>query len=361
MPQAGGSGSQFGARRVGAEAALPDPEAQAEFCRRAEVCGIESLLIDINYGKPDPMVLGLVLARASGVSRLKMMVAHRPGLMSPTLFVQQVNTFAALTKGRICLNVVAGHSPEEQRFYGDHEDHDSRYARMDEFLTICRAFWNGPAPVNFRGRFFVIEEGRLNTPFVSGAAARQPDIFLGGNSPQARELAALHATCWVRFGDAPSCLREQIAPVLKGGIAVGLRLSLIIRDTTAEARAAAAALVAGADVARRSREEKQFVRRSDSASMQETYQLARHEWLTPALWTGAVPVFGAPALALVGDPATVAGGIQELADAGVSHFILSGWPTLEALIRFGDEVLPLIRAQECRASASVGVGIGERY
>ena len=35
--------------------------------------------------------------------------------------------------------------------------------------------------------------------------------------------------------------------------------------------------------------------------------------------------------------------VQETARAGVSHFILSGWPTLPEMIRFGDEVLPLIR------------------
>jgi alkanesulfonate monooxygenase len=361
MPQGGGSHSRVGARRVAAAAALPEPESQAEFCRRAERCGIESLLIDINYGKPDPMLLGLVLARATGVSKLKMMVAHRPGLMSPTLFVQQVNTFSALTNGRISLNVVAGHSPDEQRFYGDHQDHDGRYARMDEFLTICRTFWNGHAPVDFCGRFFEIKQGRLNTPFVSDTATRQPDIFLGGNSPQARELAARHATCWVRFGDAPDRIREQIAPVRGGRTAVGLRLSLIVRGTTDEARAAAAALVAGADVASRSMDERQFVRRSDATSMQDAYRLARDEWLTPALWTGAVPVFGATGLALVGDPPTVAGEIQEFAHAGVSHFILSGWPTLPEMIRFGDEVLPLIRAEESRAAAPAAVGIGTSH
>jgi alkanesulfonate monooxygenase len=350
MPQGGGSQGRVGADRVPAEAALPEPESQAEFCRQAERCGIESLLIDINYGKPDPMVLGLVLARAAGVSRVRMMVAHRPGLMSPTLFVQQVNTFSALTNGRISLNVVAGHSPDEQRFYGDHQDHDGRYARMDEYLTICRAIWNGPGPVDFRGRFYVIEQGRLNTPFVSGTAARQPDIFLGGNSPQARELAARHATCWVRFGDAPDRLREQIAPVLGAGTAVGVRLSLIIRGTNDEARAAAAALVAGADVTSRSTDERQFVRRSDATSMQDVYRLARDEWPAPALWTGAVPVLGAAALALVGDAPTVAAGLQEFAHAGIEHFILSGWPTLPEMVRFGEEVLPLVRERQHRAA-----------
>jgi alkanesulfonate monooxygenase len=306
----------------------------------------------MSYGKPDPMVLGLVLARTS--ERLKIMVAHRPGLMCPTLFVRQVDTFAALTNGRISLNVVAGYSPDEQRFYGDHHDHDARYARMDEFLTICRILWDGDGPVAFRGRFFTIEAGRIDGPVVRGGWAG-PEIFLGGSSPQAQELAARHATCWVRFGDAPGRLPERVAPVLEANTAVGLRLSVIVRPTIDEARAAAAALIAGANVPVRSDDERRFVLRSDATSMQETYRLASDPWLTPTLWTGAVPILGAAALALVGDAAAVADAIMEFARVGISHFILSGWPTLEEMIRFGRAVLPLVRERERRESA-VGTG-----
>ena len=45
-------GEQSGATRAGQsdamEAGLPDLQAQAEFCRQAEECGIDSLLVDIN-------------------------------------------------------------------------------------------------------------------------------------------------------------------------------------------------------------------------------------------------------------------------------------------------------------------------
>ena len=130
-------------------------------------------------------------------------------------------------------------------------------------------------------------------------------------------MAAKHATCWVRFGDAPDRLREQIAPVLNANIPIGLRLSVIIRSTNDDARAAAAELVAGANVAARSARRAAVRRRSsDAISMQETYRLASDEWPTPALWTGAIPVLGATALALVGDASAVAGGIMEFAHLG---------------------------------------------
>ena len=47
--------------------------------------------------------------------RVTLMVTCRSGLLSPTLFVQQVNTLSALTNGRGSINMVAGHTPSEQR------------------------------------------------------------------------------------------------------------------------------------------------------------------------------------------------------------------------------------------------------
>ena len=107
----------------------------------------------------------------------------------------------------------------------------------------------------------------------------------------------------------------------------------------------------------RSIEERRFVQQSDATSMQEVYRLASDEWPTPVLWTGAIPIFGATALALVGDAPAVAEGIMEFARSGVTHFILSGWPTLAEMIRFGQEVLPRIREQEGLESTGGNVGL----
>ena len=118
---------------------MPDLEAQAEFCRQAEASGIDSLLTAFGYYMPDPMLLATALGLVT--ERIKFIVAYRPGLLSPTLFVQQVNTLSALTNGRVSLNIVAGHSQKEQGYYGDWLEHDARYQRAEEFLAICHAFW----------------------------------------------------------------------------------------------------------------------------------------------------------------------------------------------------------------------------
>src|SRR5262245_45451602 len=144
---------------------LPDVEAQIQFARAAEASGIDSLLIDFGWSKPDPVMLAAVLGLAT--TRIRFIIAHRSGLVSPTAFVQQLNTLSTLIDGRFSLNIVAGHSPDEQRGYGDTLGHDERYDRTEEFLAVCRGFWRNSSDVNFSGSYYSIEHGRLNTPFVS--------------------------------------------------------------------------------------------------------------------------------------------------------------------------------------------------
>src|SRR4029077_6861701 len=137
------------------ETGLPDLGRQLEFCRRAELCGITGLLTDIGATKPDPILLSAALGMAT--EKIEFIVAYRSGLIPPTTFVQQLNTLSSLIQGRFSLNIVAGHSPLEQRYYGDFLSHDERYPRTEEFLAICHAFWRSDEPVNFQGKNYQIE------------------------------------------------------------------------------------------------------------------------------------------------------------------------------------------------------------
>lgn len=322
--------------------ALPDLETQTEFCRRAEESGIDGLLVDLNFGTPEPLLLALALA--SRTEKIRFIVAARSASLCPTLFVQQVNTFSSLANGRIILNIVAGHSPDEQKAYGDFLDHDARYARTVEFLEVCRGFWRD-AEVDFEGRHYRIVKGKLKTPFV--APDRQaPEIFIAGGSEPARHLAVLHGDVWMRLADTPQAVAESVLPVLRAGKECGLRLSLIPGATRAEALDAARSLVEDARGNQDRRAEDRFVRNSDSRSISAVYEAAEREWLAPALWTGAVRTHGAPAIALVGSYEEIASAILGYAQAGVGQFIFSGWPKLETMVRFGREILPRIRERE---------------
>jgi len=141
--------------------------------------------------------------------------------------------------------------------------------------------------------------------------------------------------------------------MLAAGKAVGLRLSLIGAATRRDALDIACALRDDVDrtVPERSLEGG-FIARSDSISFKAMHDVAaRTEWLTPALWTGLVRSHGAPAVALVGDADEIAGALIDFQQAGVSRFILSGWPKAESMQFFGEHVLPRVRRLERRAAA----------
>ena len=87
------------------------------------------------------------------------------------------------------------------------------------------------------------------------------------------------------------------------------------------------------------------MRRSDSQSIREVFALGSREWLSPALWTGAVRRYGAPSVVLLGSYDEVADQIRELGELGISRYILHGWPKWDEMRRFGTEVLPRVRSR----------------
>ncbi len=340
-----------GSKARAAQSGIPDLEAHAQFCRHAEACGIETLLTAFGFHRSDPIALASALGMVT--EKMVFMVAVRSGIFSPTVFVQQVNTVSAITNGRICINVVGGHTPQEQRAYGDFLAHDERYARTDEFLTVCRALWESDEPVNFKGAYYHIENGKLNTPFVSDTRSA-PEIFLGGASPPALKLAARHAACLWTLPKTPEALLPRIEPVLESGTEVGLLVSILARPTREEAvNAASTMLEAIGGKARRTH--KEFAQHSDSVAFTSTLAMAEEsasDWLTPYLWTGAVPYLGAPAIALVGSFDEVAEAMMTYKRSGITQFLLMGWPDLEEMTLFSREVLPRVRSKEQDAGAS---------
>jgi alkanesulfonate monooxygenase len=323
---------------------VPDFRAHVEFCELAQRSGIESLLTAFGFHRPDPIVLATALGMATDA--ITFLVAVRSGISSPTAFVQQVNSVSVLTGGRVSLNVVGGHTPEEQHYYGDFLAHDERFERTDEFLTVCRALWAGGDPVTFHGKHYRIEGARLKTPFLAPGRTA-PEIYLGGSSPAALRLAARHADCLLTVPDAPDRLAERVRPVLEGGTEVGLLVSLIARPTRDEAHAAAGELLARVSQGAR-KVHREFSKRSDSVSWTSVLGQAEteDEWVTPTLWTGAVPFLGAPAMALVGGYDDVADAICEYRDRGVSQFLFLGWPDPDEMAHFAAGVLPRVRRRE---------------
>jgi alkanesulfonate monooxygenase len=305
----------------------PDLDQHAAFCRTAEQFGIESLLMGFGFALPDPF--GWSAALGTRTDRIRFAIATRSGFSSPTYFVQQINTLSVVTRGRVSVNIVAGRTPGEHRYYGDFLTHGERTDRTDEFWRICHALWRADGPVDFMGTHYRVEGGWIDIPFAAERHAR-PEIYLTGVSAEAIELAIRHADCLLTLPEAPARLARRIRPVLDTGTAVGLAVSMIARPTRDEAVAAARALIETTATGRGPRQETA----GDSA------------WVTRHLWTGAVPQLGAPAVALVGSPDDLVEAIFEYRDAGVTEFLFTGFPDLEQIRFFGAEILPRVRERE---------------
>ena len=69
-------------------------------------------------------------------------------------------------------------------------------------------------------------------------------------------------------------------------------------------------------------------------------------WLSHNLWAGLVPHYGPVWTTLLGSPEEIAEAFLEYKKIGVTDFIMSGWPEIDEVNRFGRDVLPLVRQAE---------------
>jgi alkanesulfonate monooxygenase len=339
---------------------VTDLPAQRAFTRQAEDAGIDSLLLPIGFHRADPLTLAGVLGMTT--KRLTVMVASRSGIVSPTYFVQQVNTVAAVCAGRVSINVVLGRTSEELRYYGDFLDHDERYRRTDEFWTICDALWRREFPVDFAGEFLRVEGARITDHFTSPTRGK-PEVYFSGSSDLTTQIAVKHGDCLLCFAEPPDDLIARIRPAQEHGLQVAIICTLIARPTRDQAIQAAHDLVHAAG--ERGKAVQRDVRRETAESVGFTrgYALGEREspWLTPYLWSGLVPYMGPPSVALIGDPDEITEAVFDYRRVGVTQFLFHGRPDLEAMTFFGQEILPRIRRRERTELTLSQAGAGYPY
>lgn len=314
----------------------PHMDGWLHFAKHAEAAGIDSVLISISRYEPDPLLVACALGSAT--RSLRFMLAWRSGLMQPATFVQQINTLSSLIEGRVSLNIVAGSSTTEQRGYGDYLAHDERYQRADEFLAVCRRFWSGDT-VDFDGSYYKVEQGKLHTPFHNGGS---PEIYISGHSEQSERLAATHGSSWLRVAEPPQKVRDPVARMRSKGRGVCLRACVICSDSYDEAVDVARSLIPRGEIGGQG----EAVLLKDSSAMHAAGRSSNGEWLTRNLWTGLVPYYGPVWTTLLGTPDEIADALLEYSRLGVTEFILSGWPEVDTIDRFGSEVVPRVRRQE---------------
>ena len=335
----------------------PDLDYLAQVAKTAERVGFDAVLTPTGTFCEDAWLTTAALIPET--TRLRFLVAFRPGLISPTLAAQQAATFQRLSKGRLLLNVVTGGSSVEQKRFGDHLDHDRRYDRCDEFLTVLKGAWSG-RPFDFDGEHYQVENA-----LVAQAPDPQPAVFFGGSSEAGTRVAARHADVWLMWGEPPESAAAELARVralaeAEGrDVKFGIRLHTITRDTSKAAWTEAERLLEYMpdDVIARAQE--LVAGQSDSigqARMTALHGGDRNKLLiAPNLWAGFGLVRGGAGTALVGSHEEVAERLAEYHEIGFDHVNLSGQPHLEEAYWFGEGVIPKLQAAGVAADPGIAV------
>jgi alkanesulfonate monooxygenase len=338
--------------RVTADGAAraPDIGYIGQIARSAEQLGFTAALTPTSSWCEDAWVMTAALTQVT--TRFRYLVASRPGLMSPTLAAHMAATYQRICGGRLLLNIVTGGDDVEQQRFGDHLGKHDRYRRCAEFLHVLRELWTGRR-VDFRGDYYDIRGARIVPAPV------WPDIYLGGSSGDAIDVAARYADAYLTWGEPPAAVAQKLDRVREQAKAAGrelrfgIRLHVITRDTAGQAWAEAQRLLDGLDPA--AIERAQAVQRSSQSEGQRR-MVALHGGRTdalevsPNLWAGVGLVRGGAGTALVGSHDEVADRMAEYHALGIDEFILSGYPHLEEAYQVAEGVMPVLRHRGLLAS-----------
>ena len=185
-----------------------DPGYLTRFARAHEAAGFDRVLI--GYGATGADGFAVAAHVLYSTSALRVLIAHRPGFVAPTLVARKLATLDQLTGGgRVAIHHITGGDELDQKRDGDFADHDRRYARTAEFMTLLRRELTATQPFDFQGEFYK----------VAGAysAVRPPaggiPLYFGGASPAAVGVGAEHADVYMLWGEPRAQIAERIAGI----------------------------------------------------------------------------------------------------------------------------------------------------
>jgi len=316
-----------------------------QIAQAADTLGYYGVLLPTGRSCEDSWIVASAVAPLT--QNLRYLVAVRPGLQSPTLAARMTATLDRISNGRLLVNVVTGGDPVENAGDGIFLSHDERYEVTREFLSVYSALLRGET-VRHEGKHIRIEDGQLLYPSTQAGG---PPLYFGGSSPAAIDVAAETIDKYLTWGEPPAAVAEKIATVSAAAkaagrkLSFGIRLHVIVRETEAEAWAAADKLISHLDDATIAKSQQIFARMDSEGQrrMSALHGGNRDKLeISPNLWAGVGLVRGGAGTALVGSPEQVADRIKEYMALGIDSFILSGYPHLEEAYRFAELVFPLL-------------------
>ncbi|WP_410661469.1 dimethylsulfone monooxygenase SfnG [Amycolatopsis sp. lyj-112] len=294
---------------------------------------------------------GFSLALLLATQRLKVIAAVHPGLWHPGVLAKFIASADVISGGRAAVNVVSGWFKDEFTGLGEPWlEHDERYRRSEEFIRVLKELWTDDH-AEFNGDFYRIHDFDIKPKPVGRP---HPEIFQGGNSTAARELAGRVSDWYFSNGKDFDGFSEQVAEV-RGyaaendhAVRFGLNGFLIARETESEAKAVLREIVEKANT-EAVEGFRNAVKQAGNSTSDKKGMWADSEFKDLVQYNDGFRT------GLIGTPEQIADRAIEYKRRGANLLLLGFLHYLEDVEYFGKHVLPVIRAKEAdldRSSAT---------
>ena len=319
-----------------------------DWARAHETAGFDRVLIGYFGHAPDGFIVSSFVFAAT--ERLGVLLAHRPGFVSPPVAARKLATLDQYSNGRLAVHIISGGDDAEQQRDGDWLDVTERYRRTDEYVGLLKRVWTETDPFDHEGAFY-----RLKGTWSSVRCAQEPHIpvFFGGSSDAAIEVSGRHADVYALWGEPLADAAVHIAKVKAAAAANGrdpaisLSTRPILGRTEEEAWERAHNILARIQQRNGDRTPSPPAnagsrRLLEAAQRQDVYD--RCLWMPLATASGA----RGNSTALVGTPETVAQALLDYHDIGVTTFLIRGYEPFEDTVDYGRHLLPLVHQELAR-------------
>lgn len=339
-----------------------DPQVTAAYARGHEQAGFDRVLIGYSAVWADTWSVAAYALHSTDT--LKVLIAHRPGFVAPTLAARKAATLDRLHgRGRVALNIVTGGSEPDQRRDGDFMPHDERYSRTAEYMELLRRTWASAEPFDHTGRHYRLEQ--------AWSAVRPEDptdipLYYAGASDPAVDVGARLADVYMMWAEPRADAAGRLDAVRKAAARYGRcpRFALSVRVVLAESESAAwrrAERIA-------QNTERQLMRAPDSVdavyaqgttaegSLRLRRAAERGDVLDERLWMTIARLTGAAVAttALVGTVDQVAQALLSYRALGYDALLLRGFDPLADLDGLGDLITVLRLADRDGVSRAHG-------
>ncbi len=331
-----------------------DPGFIRDYAVAHEEAGFDRILIGQTATWPDGISTAGHVAAVT--TKLKFMVAHRPGFVAPTMAARMFATLDQISGGRVGVHVITGASDVETQADGDYLTKDERYRRSREYVDVLRRMWASDAPFDFEGDWYRFNAGfSLIKPVQSSIP-----IFWGGASDLAIELGAqvadVYAVGPAPIADTAAHVARFKAEAAKSGRNPGISMSMrvIVGETETDAWDKAQGVLdavtrfqsSGAKIGREKGD-------ADPGTLTLRALAERGDCLDERLWTGITKATEGRlhATALVGTAEQVSDALMAYYAVGVDRFLLNGFDTINDVRMMGETLVPMIRAKVAAVDA----------